>query len=183
MLYVFAAPSGTGKTTLVKRILEQNPELVFSVSATTREKREGEVDGKDYFFIKKEEFEKKIIEGEFLEYEKVFGDNYYGTLKSFVEDVLKKGKSLVLDLDVNGALSIKKIYGGKAVLIFICPPNKDVVIKRLTGRGTEDSEKINQRLARFDYEMGKMNEFDVVVVNNDLETALNEIQKIIEEKK
>lgn len=183
MLYVFAAPSGTGKTTLVKRILEKNPELVFSVSATTREKREGEVDGKDYFFIKKEEFEKKINQGEFLEYEKVFGDNYYGTLKGFVEKVLKEGKSIVLDLDVNGALSIKKIYGDKAVLIFVCPPNKDVVIKRLTGRRTEDIEKINQRLARFDYEMSKMHEFDKVVVNNDLETALREIQKIIEENK
>jgi guanylate kinase len=183
MLYVFAAPSGTGKTTLVKRILEMNPDLVFSISATTREKREGEVDGKDYFFIKMEEFEKKIGQGEFLEYEKVFGDNYYGTLKSFVENELKKGKSLVLDLDVNGALSIKKIYKDKAVLIFICPPNKDVVIKRLMERGTEDEEKINQRIARFDYEMSKMGEFDKVVINNDLETALNEIQKIIEEKK
>lgn len=183
MLYVIAAPSGTGKTSLVKRILEQNPELVFSVSATTREKRQGEVDGKDYYFLTREDFEKKIEQGEFLEYEKVFGDNYYGTLKSFVESVLKKGKSLVLDLDVNGALSIKKIYKDRAVLIFICPPNKDAVIKRLTGRGTEDAEKINQRLARFDYEMSKMNEFDIVVVNNDFEVALNEVQKIIEEKK
>lgn len=183
MLYVFAAPSGTGKTTLVKEILKKNPELVFSVSATTRERRKGEVDGKDYFFLTKEEFEKKITNGEFLEYEKVFGDNYYGTLKSFVENALKEGRSLVFDLDVNGALSLKKIYKDKAILIFICPPNKDVVIQRLSGRGTEDMEKIKQRIARFDYEMSKMNEFDRVVVNNDLETALNEIQKIIEEKK
>lgn len=179
MLYAIAAPSGAGKTTIVKEILRNNPDIEFSVSATTRKKRNNEIDGKDYYFISKEEFENKIKNGDFIEYEKIFDGNYYGTLKSVVEDVIKRGKSMLFDIDVLGALSIKKHYKNNSVLIFIKPPGKEEIMERLKNRKTETPEQIENRLSRFDIEMAKMNEFDYIVLNDDLKTAVNKVQEII----
>ena len=179
MLYAIAAPSGAGKTTIVKEILRNNPDIEFSVSATTRKKRNNEINGKDYYFISKEEFENKIKNGDFIEYEKIFDGNYYGTLKSVVEDVIKRGKSMLFDIDVLGALSIKKHYKNNSVLIFIKPPGKEEIMERLKNRKTETPEQIENRLSRFDIEMAKMNEFDYIVLNDNLKTAVNKVQEII----
>ena len=179
MLFVFAAPSGTGKTSIYKRILEMNPEIIFSVSATTREKREDEIDGVDYFFLTETEFESRIKEGDLVEYEKVFDDNYYGTLKSFIDSKIRENKDIVFDLDVKGAISIKRLYNTLAILIFIKPPDKLTVKNRLINRGTESPEIIEKRLSRFDFEMEKINEFNYVVVNENLDEAVSEVQKII----
>lgn len=179
MLFVFAAPSGTGKTSIVKKILAMNPDFVFSVSATTRTKRDNEIDGIDYYFISKEDFEKKIKEGDFIEYEKVFNDNYYGTIKSITDENIEENRNIVFDLDVKGAISIKRLYNNLAILIFIAPPDKLTVKNRLLNRGTENPEIIEKRLSRFDFEMGKINEFNFVVKNEDLEQATEEVQNII----
>jgi guanylate kinase len=183
MLFVFAAPSGTGKTSIYKEILNDNPDIEFSVSATTRKKREGEKEGIDYFFLDKEDFEKRIERGEFVEYEKIFDDNFYGTLKSYIDGKISEGKDVIFDLDVKGAISIKRIYKEKAMLIFIKPPNKEVIKQRLLKRGTESLETIEKRLARFDFEMEKINEFNYVVVNEDLKKAIKEVQEIINKYK
>jgi len=183
MLFVFSAPSGAGKTSIYKEILLKNPEIDFSVSATTRKKREGEIDGKDYFYLDKDDFERRIENGEFVEYEKIFDDNYYGTLKSFINGKINEGKDVIFDLDVKGALSVKKIYNEKAVLIFIKPPNKNVIKERLLNRGTESKEIIEKRLNRFDFEMEKITEFNYVVVNDDLKIAVKEVQEIINKYK
>lgn len=179
MLYVIAAPSGTGKTTIVKEILKNNPEIIFSVSATTRKKRENETNGKDYFYFSKEEFENKIKEGDLIEYEVLFSGDYYGTLRSFIEDNIKKKKDVIFDIDVNGALNIKKIYGKDSVLIFVMPPDIETLKERLKKRATESTEQINERIKRVDLEIGKKNDFDYIVVNDNLEKAVNEVQKII----
>lgn len=179
MLFAVAAPSGTGKTSIVKEILNQNPDLLFSVSATTRKKRANEIDGKDYFFISEEEFKQKISEGDFIEYEVVFGNDYYGSLKSVVDGYIKTKVNVIFDLDVKGALSLKNYYQDFIVLIFIKPPDKDSVINRLKGRGTETEEQINGRLARFDLEMSKINEFDYIVLNDNLNDAVKQVNDLI----
>jgi len=183
MLFAIAAPSGTGKTSIVKEVLNQNPDLVFSVSATTRKRRENEIDGKDYFFINEEDFKKKIDNGEFIEYEIVFGTEYYGTLKSVVDIYKKDNLNVIFDLDVNGAISLKKIYKDSIVLIFIKPPDKNSVIGRLKGRGTESNEQIQRRLARFDMEMSKINEFDYIVLNDNLNIAVQNVNELIKKFK
>ena len=179
MLFVFSAPSGSGKTTIVKEILKQYPEFCFSISATSRKKRDCETDEKDYFFLTKEEFEKKIRNGEFVEYELIYDNNYYGTLKSQVDDCLKNGHCMVFDMDVKGALSIKRIYGEKSLLIFVNPPDKEAIIQRLKNRGTETEETLKKRISRIDFEMAKKDEFDYVVNNDDLQQAIEEAKKII----
>lgn len=179
MLFVISAPSGAGKTTIVNEVLKDKPELVFSVSATSRPKRDSENEGKDYFFLTKEEFREKIDNGELVEYETLFNDHYYGTLKSFVNKAILEGKDLIFDIDVKGALSIKNLYGEKAVLIFIEPPNKETLRERLINRGTEPNDHIEERLKRIDMEMGACKEFDYRVVNDDLKTAVNEVEQII----
>lgn len=179
MLFVISAPSGAGKTTIVNAVLKDKPELVFSVSATSRPKRDGETEGKDYFFLTKEEFKEKIDNGELVEYETLFNDHYYGTLKSFVNKSILEGKNLIFDIDVNGALSIKNLYGEKAVLIFIQPPDKETLRKRLITRGTEPDDHIEERLKRIDMEMKTGEEFDYRVVNDDLDKAVNEVEQII----
>ena len=183
MLFVFSAPSGTGKTSIYKEILKNNPEIDFSVSATTRKKRESEVDGKDYFFLEKDDFIRRVENGEFVEYEKIFDDNFYGTLKSYIDGKIKIGKDVLFDLDVKGALSIKRIYKDNALLIFIKPPNKEVLKERLLKRGTESKEIIENRLSRFDFEMEKMDEFNYVVINDDLKKAIKEVQEIVNKYK
>lgn len=182
-LIVLSAPSGTGKTTIVKEILKRDKDLIFSVSATTRAKRKEETDGKDYYFISKEDFENKIKNNEFVEYECVFGVDYYGTLKSFIEKNLSEDKLIIFDLDVLGALSMKKYYGDMAVLIFIEPPDKESIINRLKNRGTESDEDIARRIARFDKEMALKKDFNYIVINDNLENAVNELQKIINKYK
>ncbi|MEO8210875.1 MAG: guanylate kinase [bacterium] len=179
MLYVIAAPSGAGKTTIVREILKMNAEFVFSVSATTRSKRENEEDERDYFFFTKDEFEEKISNKELVEYEVLFNGDYYGTLKSFVEDNLEKNKEVIFDIDVNGALNIKNIYRNKAILIFIMPPDIETLKERLKKRATESIEQINERIKRVDLEIGKANDFDYIVVNDNLEKAVSEVQSIL----
>ena len=179
-LFVFSAPSGSGKTTIVKSILELFPEFVFSVSATTRKKREVEKEGKDYFFISEEEFEKKKNAGKFVEWEKFYGYSY-GTLKDFVDDHLNKNHAIVFELDVKGAVKLKEVYP-YATLIFISPPSIEELKKRLKERKTETEEDFIKRIERAEMEMGYKDKFDYVVVNRDLNSAKNDVIEIIKKE-
>ena len=179
-LYVFSAPSGSGKTTIVRDVLKNFPEFVFSVSATTRKRRSSEKEGVDYFFISEEEFNKKIDTGEFVEWEK-FYDYYYGTLKNFVDGNLAKGLSTVFEVDVKGALSIKKAYKN-SVLIFIAPPSIDALKDRLIKRNTETDEDLKKRIERAEMELSFKDQFDYVVSNVNLEEAKKEVKKIIKKE-
>mgnify|MGYP005840204975 CR=1 FL=1 len=176
-LFVFSAPSGSGKTTIVREILKIFPELVFSISSTTRKKRKKEIDVKYYFFISEEEFEKKILNNEFIEWEK-FYDYYYGTLVEFIESQLQNSKSVVLEVDVKGALSIKKSYP-QSVLIFIMPPSLEELKKRLLQRQTESHEDFLKRIHRAEMELSYKDKFDYIIVNDSLERAKNEVVEII----
>ncbi len=178
MLFVISAPSGAGKTTIIKELLKSMPELAFSVSATTRKRRENETDGKDYHFISVEEFSKKISNEEFAEYEEVHG-NYYGTLKSEIEKFINGSKHLVFDVDVKGAISIKKLYP-EAVLIFVDVP-VDELMKRLKNRKTESDAEIEKRASRIMLEIGMKNKFDHIVDNStNLDEAVRNTKVIIE---
>jgi len=179
MLFAVAAPSGTGKTSIVKEVLKKHSDLVFSVSATTRKKRNDETDGKDYYFIEKKDFLEKIEQEEFIEFECVFGRDYYGTLKSVINKYIGSNINVIFDLDVNGAISLKNVFKDFIVLIFIKPPDKQAVIKRLKNRGTENESQIAVRLKRFDLEMSKINEFDYVVINDNLLVAIEKVNGII----
>ncbi len=176
-IIVISAPSGTGKTTIIKTILNETSNLVFSVSATTRKKRDNETDGVDYFFLTNEEFEKKIENNEFVEWEK-FYDYYYGTLKSSIEDNINKGISVILELDVKGALSIKKIYP-EASLIFVLPPSYDEIVKRLKKRNTESESDLNKRIERAKMELRFKDKFDYLIKNENLEKAIEETKILI----
>ncbi len=179
MLFVISAPSGAGKTTIVRELLKIHNDLIFSISATTRNKRAVETHGKDYFFITKEEFQQKIKNNELVEYENVYKDDYYGTLKSFIDESLENGKNVIFDIDVKGALAIKKLYQDKAVLIYIMPPDIDTLKTRLINRATENKEDIQLRIDRFDMELKQKDFFDYTVVNNELAAAVNEANEII----
>lgn len=180
-IIVIVAPSGTGKSTLINRLRPQVPNLEWSVSCTTRPMREGEVDGKDYFFISKEEFEQKIEENAFIEWAKVHS-NYYGTLKSFVDTGLDNGKFLLFDLDVQGCDSIKKLYGDEARVIFIEPPSVEDLKKRLFARATDSQEVIEERLKNALYELQRKNDYDYNVVNDDIESAYLKLKAIIDKE-
>jgi len=177
-LLVIASPSGGGKTSIIKALRERHPDLQFSVSATTRARRPGETDGTDYYFLAKERFEALIAAGELVEYEQLYG-NYYGTLKSETDRALRAGASMLFDIYVRGALSIKKMYGAKALLLFISPPSVAVLEERLRGRGTEDEAAVRRRMERTAMEMEIGKQFDFIVVNNDLATAIDDVDKII----
>lgn len=177
---IITAPSGAGKTTIVRRLIQAHPSLAFSVSAATREQRAQEVNGVDYYFLSQSEFENKIRENAFLEYEEVYAGNYYGTLKSEVERLWALNKTVVFDIDVKGALNIKKILKDDALSIFIMPPNKETLMERLNGRKTETQEKINMRIAKADIELEYADKFDYCVVNDQLEVAIKEVEEIIE---
>ncbi len=176
-LVAIAAPSGSGKTTIAREILTRNPSLSFSVSATTRSKRSGEVEGRDYFFLTAEEFKKKIDAGEFVEWEQVYG-HYYGTMKREVDRALQSGKNLLFDVDVNGALSIRRQYPD-TLLIFLLPPSMEALQQRLKGRRTEDPSTIARRLERVPMELEKGMQFDHQIVNDELSRAIEEVQRIV----
>lgn len=177
-LIVLSGPSGVGKGTIVNRLLEKGG-FALSVSCTTRAPRDGEIDGESYFFISRERFTQLIREGGFLEYSEHFG-NFYGTPKFFVESKLKQS-DVILEIDVDGALAVKKSHPD-ALLIMIVPPDKEELKKRLIMRGTENEESIERRLSRLEYELSKQNEYDYTVVNGDLDTAVAEIENIIKNK-
>ncbi|MBE0645367.1 MAG: guanylate kinase [Bacteroidetes bacterium] len=178
MLFALSAPSGSGKTTIARRILRQFPALRFSVSATTRAQRPREVNGKDYFFLSREEFERRTAAGGLVEWEEIYG-NLYGTLKSEVDRVLEDGGHMLFDIDVKGALSIKRLYGDAAVLIFIRPPSMDVLRERLERRGTDSAEVIDRRMQRSAWELEQAPLFDHVVLNDDLARSVPEVAGIV----
>jgi guanylate kinase len=177
-LIVLSAPSGTGKTVIKNELLRLDPTLVFSISATTRPKRENERDGKDYYFISEEEFKDHIEHNDFIEYNHHF-NAYYGTLKMSVEPDLKLGCNVIMDIDVVGALNVKKQYTDQCVLIFIKPPSMEELKKRLQARGTENEDSLQLRLARVKEEMANADRFDCVVVNDVVERAAKEIIEIM----
>lgn len=179
-IIIFTAPSGSGKTTIVRHLLKKYDFLGFSVSATSRERRPKEVDGKDYYFLKPEKFKSKVDEGAFVEWEEVYEDQYYGTLKSEIQRLWSKGKHVVFDIEVKGATNIKKIYPDNSMAIFVRPPSIAELRRRLTGRKTETDSSICTRLARAEEEMTYENNFDKVIINDLLEVALEEAEQIIE---
>lgn len=170
---VLTAPSGAGKTTIAHRVLEAMPDMQFSVSATTRPPRPGETDGEDYHFLSADEFETRIERGDLLEYEEVYPGRFYGTLRSEIEAKAQHGPVL-LDIDVNGALNVKRAFGDDALVLFIAPPSRTELRRRLRERGTEDPDAMRARLDRADRELEQADAFDGVVVNDDLDTAVEE---------
>lgn len=178
-LFIFSAPSGAGKTTITQHLLKHFPDLSFSVSATTRHCRPGEIDGKDYHFLTREDFERRIAAGELVEYEEIFG-NLYGTLRTEIQRSIDSGKFLVFDVDVKGALALKNAFPEESLLIFIAPPSIEKLRERLSARNTESQEQLQLRLARAEMEMSRQSEFDIVIINDRLESSLNEAETVIE---
>lgn len=180
-LLIFSAPSGSGKSTIVNWLMKEHPELklAFSISCTSRAPRGTEKNGVEYFFLTPEEFKAKIEADEFLEYEEVYQDRFYGTLKSQVENQLEAGDSVVFDVDVKGGVNIKKFYGGRALSIFVQPPSVEELRRRLNSRGTDAPEVIEQRLAKANYELTFAPQFDHIVVNDNLEKAEQEVYKLV----
>jgi len=181
-LIVFSAPSGSGKTTIVQHLLAQNDlNLEFSVSATSREPREEEEDGKHYYFITFQEFKQHIKNDDFLEWEEVYRDNFYGTLKSEIERIWKKGKNVIFDIDVVGGLQIKKKYPDRTLAVFVKPPSVDELKRRLKERKTENDDKINMRIAKASIELATAPQFDYIIENNDLQIALQEAHDLVKQ--
>ena len=178
-LIIFSAPSGAGKTTIVRHLLEKDFNLEFSVSATSRNPRPNEKNGKDYYFLTLEEFIKRVGNDEFLEWEEVYKGIRYGTLKSEVERIRNQGKNVIFDVDVVGGLNIKKYYGDEALAVFVQPPSVEELKKRLTQRSTETDDKIAMRIAKAEHELSFAPQFDVVLVNDNLEQAFTEAEKVI----
>ena len=179
-LIVFSAPSGSGKTTIVRHLLGiKSLNLEFSISATSREKRGDEVHGKDYYFLSAAEFKSKIKNDDFLEWEEVYRDNFYGTLKSEIERIWVKGKHVIFDIDVSGGLRIKRKYPQETLAIFVKPPSIDELKIRLKKRKTESEDKINMRIAKASAELATAPLFDVIIENNDLDKALKEAESLV----
>ena len=178
-LIIFSAPSGSGKTTIVKRMLELFPQLEFSISATSRAPRGSERNGIDYHFMTADDFARAAEAGEFVEWEEVYKGTCYGTLKSELERIWSKGNVIVFDVDVMGGLNLKRIFGDDACSIFVMPPSIEELRRRLEGRGTDAPEVIEKRVAKAEFELGKADGFDCRVVNDDLETAVAETAAII----
>ena len=170
-LIIFSAPSGSGKSTIINYLLKQGLNLQFSISATSRPPRGTEQDGVEYFFLSPEEFKKRIANDEFVEYEEVYHDRFYGTLKSQVEKQLAEGQNIIFDVDVVGGCNIKRFYGDRALSVFIQPPSIEELRKRLEGRGTDSPETINSRIAKAEFELSYAPKFDLIVVNDELEKA------------
>jgi guanylate kinase len=181
-LIVFSAPSGSGKTTIVRHLLKQNDlNLEFSISAATREARGEEVNGKDYYFMSLDQFKQHIKNEDFVEWEEVYRDNFYGTLKSEVERIWAKGKNVIFDIDVAGGLRIKSKFPKETLAVFVKPPSVDELKRRLKERSTESDEKINMRIAKAHVELATAPQFDVVIKNYDLEVALDEAYQLVKE--
>lgn len=181
---IFSAPSGSGKTTIVKHLLKTNPDLGFSISASTRDKRgRTEQHGKDYYFLTPEEFKKKIDDDDFIEWEEVYEGNFYGTLKSEIDRIWKQGKNVIFDVDVKGGLNLKKYFGDKALAVFVKVPTLEILKERLSDRGTESAESISRRLFKANFEMSFQDQFDKVLVNENLQKSLAEAQLLYEEFK
>ncbi len=180
-LIIFSAPSGTGKSTIINWLMAEHKELrlAFSISCTSRQPRGTEKDGVEYFFLSPEEFRQRIANGEFLEYEEVYANRFYGTLKSQVERQASEGQNVVFDVDVKGGCNIKQHYGDRALSVFIQPPSVEELRRRLEARGTDAPEVIDQRIARAEYELGFASQFDRIVVNDNLEKAKSEAYDII----
>lgn len=178
-LIIFSAPSGAGKTTIVRHLLAKFPNLSFSISATTRPIRGSEVDGHDYYFISKEEFLHKVAKHEFAEFEEVYAGTYYGTLGKEIERIWSEGKQVIFDLDVQGGLRLKKKFGANALAIFVMPPSVEVLAERLSDRATDSLAKIEERMAKAKIELSFANEFDITLPNNDLSVACAEAEKIV----
>ncbi|MBQ8190720.1 MAG: guanylate kinase [Bacteroidaceae bacterium] len=180
-LIIFSAPSGSGTSTLLNYLLEQDLHLAFSISATSRPPRGQEQHGVEYFFLTPEEFRQRIADNEFLEYEEVYQDRFYGTLKSQVENQLNAGQNVIFDVDVVGGCNIKQFYGDRALSVFIQPPSIEELRRRLEGRGTDAPDVIESRIAKAAYELSFAPKFDVVIINDDLETAKAEALRVIRE--
>ncbi|MCX6274952.1 MAG: guanylate kinase [Bacteroidetes bacterium] len=180
-LILFCGPSGSGKTTITRHLLEHFPQLSFSVSATTRKKRASEVDGEDYHFLTVPEFKKKIETDQFVEWEEVYTDLYYGTLKSEIERIWNENKVVAFDVDVEGGMNIKKIYGNSLLAVFIKPLSVEVLRKRLTDRNTESPESLAIRIAKAELELTYTDKFDHIIVNDTLEHALEQAKALVKE--
>ncbi len=180
-LIIFSAPSGAGKSTIVQYLLAQGLNLAFSISATSRAPRGAEQHGVEYFFLSPGEFRQRVADGEFLEYEEVYPDRFYGTLKAQVEKQLAAGENVIFDVDVVGGCNIKEYYGARALSVFIQPPSVEELRRRLVGRGTDTPEAIEARVAKAEYELTFASRFDVVIVNDDLEKAQQETLRVVKE--
>lgn len=179
-LIIITAPSGAGKTSIVRRLLKNFDDLAFSVSATTREERPHEKNGEDYYFISQEDFKKRIENDEFAEWEEVYDNQFYGTLKSEIERIWALGKHIIFDIEVKGAQNIKKFYGDQALAIFIKPPSFEILVERLKNRNTESEASLKKRIARAKKELEYENKFDCAVVNDVLDIAVEEVEQLLE---
>ena len=180
-LIIFSAPSGSGKTTIVKHLLANNSNLGFSISACTRDRRgRSEQNGKDYYFLTPDEFKQKIDNDEFVEWEQVYMGAFYGTLKAEIERLWAAGKHVLFDVDVQGGLKLKEYYGSRALAVFVKVPDESTLIDRLTGRGTEDADSLSKRLFKIHFEMSFQDEFDVVLVNDKLSDSLEKAQSLVD---
>lgn len=177
---LFSAPSGSGKTTIIKRLMQMFDCFEFSISATSRAPRDGERNGVDYYFLTTEEFKRRVADGDFLEWEEVYSGTCYGTLKSEIDRIRNKGKVVIFDVDVNGGINIKKYFGDDAMAIFVMPPSVEVLEQRLRSRGTESEESILKRLSRSAKELEEAHRFDVTIVNDDLDKAVVETKNVVE---
>lgn len=178
-LIIFSAPSGAGKTTIVKHLLKKFPELSFSISATTRQSRGDERHGKDYYFITKEDFLHKVAHQEFVEFEEVYNGTFYGTLRAEIERIWNEGKHVIFDIDVEGGLRLKRKYEDDALAVFVQPPSLDVLKERLSGRGTDSAEKLQERFIKAEKELLYSDKFDVILENFDLNTACNKAEDLV----
>jgi guanylate kinase len=179
---IFSAPSGSGKTTIVKHLLENNPDLGFSISASTRDRRgRTEQDGKDYHFLTPQQFKEKIDNDEFIEWEEVYAGNFYGTLKSEIERIWDEGKNVIFDVDVKGGINLKKYFGKKALAIFVKVPSLEILKQRLDDRGTESQDSLSRRIFKAEFEMTFQDKFDVVLENKDLDKSLAEAQRLYDD--
>jgi guanylate kinase len=178
-LIIFSAPSGAGKTTIVQHLLKKVPELEFSISATTRKARGEEVNGKDYYFISKEEFLHRIAKKQFVEFEEVYTGTFYGTLRTEIERIWQHGKTVIFDIDVEGGLHLKRKYEDQALAIFVQPPSLEVLKERLAGRGTDSKEKLAERFIKAEKELNYAPQFDIILKNYDLQTACKEAEDLV----
>lgn len=181
-LIIFSAPSGSGKTTIVKHLLAGNNNLGFSISACTRDRRgRAEENGKDYYFLTPEDFKQRIDNNEFVEWEEVYTGAFYGTLKSEIERLWASGKHVLFDVDVQGGLKLKGFYGDKALAVFVKVPDEDTLRQRLIGRGSETEESLSRRLFKVHFEMSFQNRFDVILMNDNLEASLQKAQQLVDD--